>query len=107
MIETAIHELMHRLEDVREGFSKYETKFYEHRTAGEKLVQLSKVSNLKYSKDELTKVDNFIEPYMGKWYDGKSYELLSMGVQFMYARPYELLKDEEMAEWVLGALANI
>lgn len=107
MIETAIHELMHRLEDVREGFSKHETKFYEHRTAGEKLVQLSKVSNLKYSKDELTKVDNFIEPYMGKWYDGKSYELLSMGVQFMYARPYELLKDEEMAEWVLGALANI
>ena len=106
-IETAIHELMHRLEHTHTSFVKHEAVFYEHRTAGEELQQLTKVTGIKYGKHEVTRVDNFIEPYMGKWYDGKSYELLSMGVQFMYARPYELLKDEEMAEWVLGALANI
>lgn len=106
-IETAIHELMHRLEHTHKSFVKHETVFYEHRTAGEELQQLTKVTGIKHGKHEVTRVDNFVDPYMGKWYDGNAYELLSMGVQYLYARPQELLKDEEMVEWVLGALANI
>lgn len=106
-IETAIHELMHRLEHTHISFVKHEAVFYEHRTAGEELQQLTKVTGIKHGKHEVTRVDNFVDAYMGKWYDGNAYELLSMGVQYLYARPQELLKDEEMAEWVLGALANI
>lgn len=106
-IETAIHELMHRLEHTHKSFVKHEAVFYEHRTAGEELQQLTKVTGIKHGKHEVTRVDNFVDAYMGKWYDGNAYELLSMGVQYLYARPQELLKDEEMAEWVLGALANI
>lgn len=106
-IETAIHELMHRLEHTHTSFVKHEAIFYEHRTAGEELQQLTKVTGIKHGKHEVTRVDNFVDAYMGKWYDGNAYELLSMGVQYLYARPQELLKDEEMAEWVLGALANI
>lgn len=106
-IETAIHELMHRLEHTHTSFVKHEAVFYEHRTAGEELQQLTKVTGIKHGKHEVTRVDNFVDAYMGKWYDGNAYELLSMGVQYLYARPQELLKDEEMVEWVLGALANI
>lgn len=106
-IETAIHELMHRLEHTHKSFVKHEAVFYEHRTAGEELQQLTKVTGIKHGKHEVTRVDNFVDAYMGKWYDGNAYELLSMGVQYLYARPQELLKDEEMAEWVLGVLANI
>ena len=106
-IETVIHELMHRLEHTHKSFVKHEAVFYEHRTAGEELQQLTKVTGIKHGKHEVTRVDNFVDPYMGKWYDGDAYELLSMGVQYLYARPQELLKDEEMTEWVLGVLANI
>lgn len=43
--------------------------------------------------------------YMGKDYKGYAYELVSMGFQYAYTDPLKLMKDEDMAEWILGILA--
>ena len=52
----------------------------------------------------MTRVDNFLHPYMGKDYDGDFYEVLTMGIDTLYTRPTELMKDPEMFEWVVGML---
>ena len=42
---------------------------------------------------------------MGKEYsDGKAYELLTMGMDTLYADPLELAEDEEMFNWIIEML---
>lgn len=106
-VRTGIHELMHRLEHLDKTILEKEKAFYEKRTAGEKLQKLRDVTGNKgYNVREVTKVDNFLEPYMGRDYDGRAYELLSMGVEWMYTNPTELAKDKEMFDWVMDILVN-
>ena len=42
---------------------------------------------------------------MGKYYDGKSFELVSMGFEYAYTDPTRLWDDEDMAQWIYGILA--
>ena len=99
--ETAIHELGHRMEDSIPDIMQAEKAFYERRTAGEDLEWLGPG----YAKKEKARRDEFLEMYMGKDYGGWAYELVSMGFQFAYTDPLTLMKDEDMAEWILGILA--
>lgn len=101
---TAVHELSHRQEYVNPDILKAEKEFYEYRTKNEKLARLRDVTGIKYRKEEVTRVDNFIDPYMGKDYGGRAYELLSMGVETLYAEPLKLAKDPEMFEWIIKML---
>ena len=57
-----------------------------------------------YSKNELTRKDNFVHSYMGKDYGGHAYELVSMGFEMAYTNSAELLTDMDMAEWIFGML---
>ncbi len=92
-MRVAIHELAHRQEYLSPDILKAEKEFYEDRTKGESLVRLKDVTNANYSKDEVTRVDNFLDPYMGKEYpDNRAYELLTMGMDTLYAEPMELAK---------------
>lgn len=101
----AIHELMHMLEDRNENILALEKQFYEKRTAGEELQRLRDVTGNKgYREDELTRVDDFIDEYMGKDYGGRSYELLSMGMERLYSKPGEFHNDKEYADFILGIL---
>lgn len=97
---TAIHELGHRFEDAVKGIKQEESEFYNRRTTGEKLEWLGRG----YDKDELTRKDNFLDPYMGKDYHGYAYELVSMGFQYAYTDPERLAKDEDMESWIYGLL---
>lgn len=100
---TAIHELGHRFERVVPGILEMEEEFYNRRTAGESLQWLGSG----YDKAEKTRFDNFIEPYMGKDYGKTAYELVSMGFQYAYTDPEKLMKDPDMADWILGMLSLV
>lgn len=104
-LRTAIHELAHRQEYINADILKAEKEFYEYRTQGEQLVSLRRVTGIDYDKSEVTRVDNFLDAYMGKEYsDGKAYELLTMGMDTLYADPLELAEDEEMFNWIIEML---
>lgn len=104
-LRTAIHELAHRQEYISPDILKAEKEFYEYRTKGESLVRLKDVTGMNYSNAEVTRVDNFLNPYMGKEYpDNRAYELLTMGMDTLYAEPLKLAEDVEMFEWVVEML---
>jgi len=97
----AIHELGHRFEHLVPGLLDLQKQFYERRTAGELLLQLGKP----YDSNELARFDQFIDPYMGKDYGGKSYEIFSMGLEAMFAGSYDLANDPEYEAFILGVLS--
>lgn len=97
---TAIHELGHRMERILPSILKQESEFYKRRTENENLQWMGKG----YSKNELTRKDDFVHPYMGKDYGGHAYELVSMGFEMAYTNSAELLTDMDMAEWIFGML---
>ena len=99
----AIHELAHRFENIIPGVIEQEREFYDRRTEGEDFEWLG----YGFRVDEVTKLDNFLDSYMGKYYNGNSYELASMGFELAFSDPEELAKDKEMQAWILGMLAVI
>lgn len=104
---TAIHELTHRQEYVNNAILEAEKEFYKLRTGSENSVRLKNVfPNSNYGREEITRVDNFLNAYMGKDYGGRAYELLSMGLDTLYTRPLDLAKDREMFEWVIHMLLS-
>lgn len=100
-IATAIHELGHRFEESVPEILGLEKTFYNRRTKGESPMWLG----YGYGKNEKTRVDKFLNKYMGKDYGGHAYELVSMGFEMAYTEPIVLLADEDMAEWIFGMLA--
>jgi hypothetical protein len=56
-----------------------------------------------YKQGEVTREDKFSEPYMGKEYGGKYYELLTMGMEGLWSGTEVL--DAEYRRWLLGLLA--
>lgn len=107
-VRTYIHELGHALEDRFQG-SKVQLqeslKFLRARTKGEMRVQLKAVKGGGYGADEMTRLDKFMEPYMGKDYGEQATEILSMALESMYDDPVGfLLRDREMFEWTLRVM---
>ena len=98
---TSVHELGHRFEYTVDGIREAEKEFYEKRTDGEQPVWLGKG----YGRDEVTRKDDFIDPYMGKDYNGRAYELVSMGFECAYCDPAKLAQDADMEAWIYGLLA--
>ncbi len=106
--ETAIHELGHRMEKAIPIIRDLEQMFYERRTKGEKLERLKDLYPIYgYNASEKTRKDQFLDAYMGKDYGGDAYELVSMGFQYAYCDPEELMKDSDMAEWIFGILTLV
>lgn len=42
---------------------------------------------------------------MGKDYGGSAYELVSVGLEMLYTKPHELIKDPDYAKFILGIVA--
>lgn len=105
-LSTAIHELVHRAEYTVDGILEAEKAFYALRTKGETPVKLKDILPGNYRNNEITRLDDFLSPYMGKDYGENAYELLTMGVQMLYTEPEKLRKDKEMLEWVVDMLVN-
>jgi hypothetical protein len=110
-MSTAIHELGHEMEESIPFVRDLEEAFYEWRTRGgsftapqEPNQKLSLLNpNKGYGRSEIARPDKFSEAYMGKWYSGTNYELLTMGLEAIWNGAYVL--DEEYRQWVLGMLA--
>lgn len=96
----SMHELGHRFEHVLSGLAELETVFYNRRTEGESLQWLGG----NYKKSERSRFDDFVDKYMGKYYDGNFYELVSMGFEYAFTNPKKLMADKDMAEWIYGIL---
>ena len=117
-VATNIHEFTHRIEHSCQDVKDMEKAFFEDRTKGEQAVSLRKLTGLNYGPYEFAKKDNFIEPYMGKDYaekykyvgskmpkGGVSYEISSMGLEYLFTKPEKMLKDKDMSAFLLGLLA--
>jgi SPP1 gp7 family putative phage head morphogenesis protein len=89
-----VHEVGHYLEESNPYALQRAKDFYFRRTAGEDSVLLRDlVKGSDYTAAELTKRDRFLSPYMGKTYGDyfvKRTEIISMGLEWMYADPFAL-----------------
>jgi hypothetical protein len=103
------HELAHRLEQEYPKIKSMEKAFYERRTAGESLDKLSKLTgNYGYGPSEAAKKDKFLDPYMGKDYEGFAYEILSMGIESLTGGYYDIISDDvDYASFIIGLLAGL
>lgn len=105
---TVVHELGHWLEDIDSDIFDKISTFYDQRTAGDPLISMNAASGSSgYRANELTKVDRFIDPYMGKYYyqGNKRYasEILSMGLEQMSRDPVAFaLNDPDMFDFIYG-----
>ena len=100
-----VHEMSHWLEEKVPGIREEVQEFYNKRTQGEKNVKLSEATgNKNYGDGEVTKVDKWLNPYMGKEYKNAS-EILSMGMEIMYRNPAYLAKnDPEMFDFIYSVV---
>jgi len=104
MLECGFHEMGHRMEDIIPGIKKLENEFYARRTKGEDLKWLGG----NYAYTEKTRKDNFLSKYMGKDYGNTEtsfYELLSMGLESVFTSSYDLSKDNDFQDFILGIIA--
>ncbi|GFI04179.1 hypothetical protein IMSAGC005_03031 [Lachnospiraceae bacterium] len=102
----AFHEMGHFYEELFPEIRKLEHEFYNRRTSGEDLQCLG----YGYRKNEVTRFDHFIDPYMGKDYgntETSGYELLSMGMESVFMDAYDLSKDTEYQDFIFGILTSI
>ncbi len=92
---STMHEMGHWLEDMDSDVHRKALDFLDRRTAGEQPQWLGD----RYGYHEQTRPDKFIEPYMGKEYYSAARgrygtEIVSMGVEYMWAAPERLAKDD-------------
>lgn len=99
----ALHEMGHRFEYVVPGIKEAEKEFYTRRTQGEVLQWMGPG----YSSTEKTRKDQFVHLYMGKDYNGRAYELLSMGLEGLFAQSYPVASDLEFVDFILGVMAAL
>ncbi len=98
--KTYYHEYGHKIEAEVPGVHEVVMEFYNRRTAGEKSNQL-----LGYENGEVTKKDSFVDPYIGKDYNGTATEVLSMGLQYAYTDNVAMMRDTDMSQLIYGILA--
>jgi len=59
----------------------------------------------RYSSHERARPDDFIDPYMGKDYGRRSTEIVSMGLEYMYAdAAYFAQRDPEYFDFMFALL---
>lgn len=80
----AFHELGHFIEHHNVDVLRIEKEFIAKRTLGERPTKLRDIfPTATYKSSEVTKRDNFINPYIGKEYSNAT-EVLSMGLESLY-----------------------
>ena len=105
--ETIFHELGHFMEHDRPELHSQIMEFYNRRTAGDRIEQLSKITGIKGFKPyEVTKKDDFVEPYIGRFYNRPgSSEILTMWFTEVFNNPKRLIeKDFEYFEFIYNLL---
>jgi len=88
--KTMIHEAGHWLEHKDANIHTKALAFYDRRTSGEKANWLGD----SYAKTEVSRSDKFPHPYSGKDYQRKSTEIVSMGLEHLYANPLQFARKD-------------
>lgn len=111
--QTVVHEMGHWLENKVPAFKKAVFDFYAQRTKGDRLEKLRDLTGNKgYEPREVAKKDKWVNVYMGKWYeDGngnqRDTEILSMGLELMYADAHKLAQqDPEFFDFIYGLIRS-
>lgn len=110
--QTVVHEMGHWLENKVPAFRRAVHDFYAQRTKGDRLEKLRDLTGNKgYRPDEVAKKDKWINVYMGKWYGTASVqadtEILSMGLELMYADAHKLAQqDPEFFDFIYGLIRS-
>gem|GEM_PF-4212673 len=99
-----IHEVGHRIESTNPIILKFEKEFYEERTRGNQPVTIPG-----YSAKEKYIPDDWSDPYVGKYYPHGAYEILSTGLEGLFAsRPtIDIWKDLKHVDFILGLLGGV
>lgn len=90
---TPYHEIGHMVEWANPDLVRIEKEWVARRTQGENYTRLKDIfPNLDYESDEITKKDDFVDPYIGKEYDNAA-EVLTIGLQGMFVPEERFLKS--------------
>lgn len=114
----ALHELVHRCEDVNRSIGSLESAFYERRTCGEDGFPMPDEALHPKLKDERVRPDSFVDRYIGKDYGNDRYfEVMSMGSEMALYGEHggfgkagegdERLRDDDHHAFVLGVLLSV
>ena len=82
---TPFHEIGHMVEYFNKDALRLSLEFRNMRTRGEKVELLADLLNIPAYRTESTYADNFINPYIGKDYGEDASEVLSMGLESIFA----------------------
>ena len=118
--KVGVHEFAHYMEDKGSDFiSQTEEQFLKRRTTDSdgKREPLLKIIDLeegsKYKAEEVVRADGFPNAYMGKEYEDKYREVLSMGMESIFAGSNGGLiglgkykSDSDMKNFIIGLLAS-
>lgn len=116
---TSRHELVHRMEHVVPGLVQLERQFFNMRVGGTPVLKpLNElVQTDRYRADEVADPDKFWNPYCGKSYDGRAFEIMSMGVENLV--PHLKIRasmdegiahtvmDDQYLDFVIGTLTTL
>lgn len=98
-----VHELGHALEARNAGVARKAKAFLLRRAGDDRLQRLAALTGKSFHPSEVAYKDRFLNPYMGKWYgSGPHSEIVSMGLEWLYADPLRLLDDPEYFEFIVG-----
>lgn len=93
--KTIVHEMGHWFEYYNEDIHQSILDFYDRRTAGETAETLNSITQSnRFFSYEVARPDKFMDPYMGKDYGRRATEILSMGLQYFYEKPFEFANDD-------------
>jgi hypothetical protein len=102
------HELGHHVEFASTKTRDKLNDWIDGRSGGAKVAPLNSLQkNASYHEDEIARPDKFVDPYVGKLYEDKATEALSMGVE-RFSTPQSMLDfykaDREHFLITIGAL---
>lgn len=106
--QTMVHEVAHRMEKSVPAIRQMEQQFYDRRTKGLRSDTLPG-----YAANERGRPDKFFDPYIGKDYGGRSFEILSMGAEAILSPQAaslggrHIMEDLEMLDFILGVLGGV
>jgi ribosome modulation factor len=108
--KTLAHEYGHAIDWMLPEINELSQAFLNNRTEGDPLIPLSEIIPWgRYTEDEMTRPDNFMDSYIGKHYDHSSSEVLSMGMGYMMSSKsmmdmYE--QDPEYLGYIVAVLSG-
>ena len=109
-----IHEVAHRMEHTNPEVLALEGAFYRRRVTSDE-GEIEPTTSYMGSRRERVRSDGFVDPYVGKDYDGgRAYEVLSVGMEAVFAGSMGSLlgvdhraADLDHRAFVLGLLAAV